>query len=187
MYGRRARWARTQLPRELELTPNYAQASLRKTARPVRRSWAGDKIGVLPAELYGIGRTGLACSRPTAARISQSFGLIAPLHQRTVQMRVPRVSSLIVYTTVCKEPSRQAPRCCDVCSLCNVAGSRRRSVQTRPSDFSRPTDATPNMDCFPSPRATLSCPGFSIVGRTRSHPSILQGQLSFEEVTRGHD
>jgi hypothetical protein len=51
MYGRRARWAGAQLPRELELTPNYAQGSL-KTARPVRRSWAGYKIGVLPAELY---------------------------------------------------------------------------------------------------------------------------------------
>ncbi|KAH7394899.1 hypothetical protein DE146DRAFT_633283 [Phaeosphaeria sp. MPI-PUGE-AT-0046c] len=40
MYGSRAHLERARLPSVLELTPNCAQAPLRKTARPVRCSWA---------------------------------------------------------------------------------------------------------------------------------------------------
>jgi hypothetical protein len=179
MYGRKARWARTQLPKELELTPNYAQASLRKTARPVRRSWAGYKIGVLLAELYGTGRTGLDmlpadCGKDLS--ITSAHRTTAPTSCAAACPQDQQPDR----TTVCKELSRQAPRRCDVWSLCNAAGSGRRSAQTRPSDFFRPTDATPNMGCLPSPRATLSCPGPSIVGRTRSRPSMLQGQVNID-------
>lgn len=78
MYGRGDPKARTQVPSRasvLVLTPNYAQASPGKTARPVLCSWPGYKIGVLPAESYGPGRTGLACSRLTAAKVSDRMGL----------------------------------------------------------------------------------------------------------------
>ena len=46
---------RTRVPSVLDSTPNHAQASLRKTARPVCRSLAGCKIGVLLAKFYGPG------------------------------------------------------------------------------------------------------------------------------------
>jgi hypothetical protein len=78
MYGRKAPQARTQVPSRasvLVLTPNYAQASLGKTARPVLCSWSGYKNGVLPAEFYGPRRTGLACTRLTAAKVSGRMGL----------------------------------------------------------------------------------------------------------------
>lgn len=164
MYGRRARWARTQLPSVLELTPNYALASLRKTARPVRCSWAGYKIGVLPAGFYGTGRM-LPADCGKGLLVAWAHRITAPTSYAAAHTQGPQPD----YTTVCKESTRQAPLAV-LSGVCAMRRDRGGALPRRDGRHTKP-------GLFPVP-AKKPCPypGSLNVGQARRRLSKLQSR-----------
>lgn len=142
MYGSRAHVERARVPSVLELTPNCAQASLRKTARPVRCSWATYTTSPQPANTQWAAMVPADCGkRRWIAGNPLCLCTAAP----PVLCSCTTPVSAAPFTNACSAITRRASSALglDAWNMGCPEASRRTCAQIRPAGFFTPAGATP--------------------------------------------